>query len=236
MDRYTIAKASKATYAMLGSKNKTERINDADDILEGTGFKTISVLSNRDVVYFRNDDTKQIIIAHRGTDVSGFKTTKDLGSDFLIAVGQEQQGEEFKKRNNRTKKLFKDIPDDYSVFLTGHSYGGSSINESLKSSKLIRDRVDGVSTFNAGFSPFSKKGVGKTTADKLDNKVIHYRTDDDVVSSSIRVNKPFGKIVEYKAKEDVINKIGKAIPLPLQLIFKTRSQINTHKLDNFIKK
>lgn len=234
MNRATLARASKATYAMLGSKNKTERIKEANSVMVGTGFKVIDVLSSRDILYLINDDLKEVIIAHRGTDVSGFKTAPDLKSDFLIAMGQEEQGKQFKKRTSRTKNLMKEVPDDYKVWLSGHSYGGASVNESLKSSKYTADRVDGVSTFNAGFSPFSKKGVGAETESKLLNKVIHYRTSDDVVSSSVRVNKPFGIVKEYRAKESVINQLGKAIPSPLQPIFQTRALLNTHKLDNFI--
>ena len=163
MNRAILAKASKATYAMLGSKNKTERIREANAVMVGTGFKVIDVLSSRDILYLINDDLKEVIIAHRGTDVSGFKTAPDLKSDFLIAMGQEEQGKQFKKRTSRTKNLMKEVPDDYKVWLSGHSYGGSSVNEALKNSKYTADRVDGVSTFNAGFSPFSKKGVGAET-------------------------------------------------------------------------
>ena len=151
----------------------------------------------------------------------------------MISIGQEEQGKQFKKRTNRTKNLVKEIPDDYKVYLSGHSYGGSSVNETLKGSKLVRDRVDGVSTFNAGFSPFSKQGVGKDTQDKLKNKVVHYRINNDVVSESVNVNKPFGRVKEYKAKTSVMNKIGKAIPSPLQPIFQTRELLNSHRIDNF---
>ena len=235
MDRDTLAKASKATYAMLGSKNKTERLMNADNIMEGTGFKAVDSLSGRDILYFKNDDAKQIIIAHRGTDISGFKTSADAGSDFLIAMGQEEQGAEFIKRKNRTRTLVKDAPEDYNLYLSGHSYGGASVNESLKGSKLVRDRVDGVATFNSAFSPFSKKGVGKTTADKLDEKVIHYRISGDVPSASVKINKPFGKVVEYNPKASVMSVVGKAIPYSLQPIFQSQSILNIHKLDNFIK-
>lgn len=235
MDRDTLAKASLATYSMLGSKSKIERVENADEVMDGTGFKVVDSLSGRDVLYLANDDTKQVIIAHRGTDITGYKTAPDLKSDFLIAMGMEKQGEEFIKRKNKTKTLIKNIPDDYSVFLSGHSYGGSSINESLKGSKLVRDRVEGVATFNSGFSPFSKKGVGKTTASKLDDKVTHYRTDEDIVSSSIRINKPFGKIVEYKPKISVMMEAGRKIPSALQPIFSGQHQINIHKITNFMK-
>ena len=235
MDRDTLAKASMATYSMLGSKSKTERVENANEVMDGTGFKVVDSLSGRDVLYLANDDTKQVIIAHRGTDINGYKTAPDLKSDFLLAMGQEEQGAEFIKRKNKTRTLVKDIPDEYSVFLSGHSYGGASQIETLKGSKLVRDRVEGVATFNSAFSPFSKKGVGKTTASKLDDKVTHYRTDEDIVSSSIRINKPFGKIVEYKPKRSVMMEIGKKIPSPLQAIFSGQDQINIHKLSNFIK-
>jgi len=234
MDRATLAKASKATYAMLGSKNKTERINDANAIMAGSGFRVIDVLSSRDILYLINDEKKEVIIAHRGTDISGFKTAPDLKSDFLIAMGQEEQGKEFKKRTTKTKNLMKEVPDDYKVWLVGHSLGGTSVNEALKGSKYTADRVDGAATFNAGFSVFSKKGVGVDTENKLNDKVIHYRTSDDVVSASVRINKPFGTIKEYRAKDSVINTIGKAIPTPLQPIFQTQALLNAHKLDNFI--
>ena len=63
--------------------------------------------------------------------------------------------------------------------------------------------------------------------------MVHYRVDGDIVSESIRVNKPFGKIKEYKAKQSVLNKIGKKIPSPLQPIFKTQDLLNRHKITNF---
>jgi hypothetical protein len=233
MDRATLALASEATYSMLGSKNKTERLMNANNAMMGTGFTAIDSKSNRDILFLENDDKKEIIIAHRGTDITGFKTSPDLKSDFLISIGQEEQGKDFRKRTSRTKNLVKEIPADYKVYLTGHSYGGSSVNETLKGSKLVRDRVDNVATFNSGFSPFSKKGVGKDTEEKLKNKVIHYRVDGDIVSESIRVNKPFGKIKEYKAKQSVLNKIGKKIPSPLQPIFQTQDLLNRHKITNF---
>lgn len=234
MNRAILAKASKATYAMLGSKNKTDRLIDVNIIMSGTGFTAVERFSSRDILFLKNDDKKIIIIAHRGTDITGFKTSLDIGSDYLIAVGQEEQGVQFKKRTSRTRTLFKEIPTDYTVYLTGHSYGGSSINETIKSSSKIADRVDGVATFNAGFSPFSNQGVGATTQNKLQDKVIHYRIDDDVVSASARINKPFGIIKTYKAKDSIIEQIGKAIPTPLQPIFQTQAILNAHKIDNFI--
>ena len=233
MDRTTLAKSAEATYAMLGSKNKTERLIEVQNIMMGSGFQPVDSLSNRDILYLKNDDKKAVIIAHRGTDVSGFKTAPDLKSDFMISIGQEEQGKQFTKRTNRTKNLVKEIPDDYKFYLSGHSYGGSSVNETLKGSKLVRDRVDGVGTFNAGFSPFSKQGVGKDTQDKLKNKVVHYRINNDVVSESVNVNKPFGRVKEFKAKQSVLNNIGKAIPSPLQSIFQTRELLNSHKIENF---
>jgi hypothetical protein len=59
MDRATLAKSAEATYAMLGSKNKTQRLIEVQNIMMGSGFQPVDGLSNRDILYLKTMIKKQ---------------------------------------------------------------------------------------------------------------------------------------------------------------------------------
>ena len=133
-----------------------------------------------------------LLIAHRGTDTSGRRTTRDVGSDLALAVGAEGTNKEFQIRLDRTTNIIQANPNK-TILCTGHSLGGTTINYCLAKSAYIRKRLGFCRTFNAGASPFVSK-VSAATKKKLDPLVRHHRINGDVVSASFLVNTPFGKV------------------------------------------
>jgi len=215
-------------YTMSKTGTKDERINkiNDDEDIKKSGFKAIKEKSGRDITYFENPTDKKVVIAHRGTDVTGAKAKLDIGSDLSYAFGQEKHNKNFKKRTKETKKLLKGVDPSYHTTLVGHSLGGISVNESLKN-KTVRDKTDIAHTYNAGFNPFSTP-VSKTIKKQLDDKVIHHRTKNDIIS---KAGGPFGVTLSYDEKK---KKIYKKIPSKHLNTFKTIDQLNTHGIKQFL--
>ena len=133
-----------------------------------------------------------LLIAHRGTDTSGRRTTRDVGSDLALAFGAEGTNKEFQIRLDRTTNIIQANPNK-TILCTGHSLGGTTINYCLAKSAYIRKRLGFCRTYNAGASPFVSK-VSAATKQKLDPLVRHHRINGDAVSASFLVNTPFGKV------------------------------------------
>jgi hypothetical protein len=230
------ARLANETYNMLGNKSKQERIDKINENIADTGYRAIPSKSNRDIVYFQNDDTKTVTISHRGTDVTGKKTKQDVGADLMFALGAEKHSKEFKKRRDTTSKLVKDIPDDYKLNMSGHSYGYGSMVDTIKNKKNVRDKLiksGGLAEgFNGASSPFTKK-ASKTRQKELQDSVIHHRIDDDLVSKASILNNDVGVVKTYKQKSN--KKIYKSIPSHLKKVFNSLDQLNAHSLNNFIK-
>ena len=64
----------------------------------------------------------------------------------------------------------------------------------------------------------------------LDQKVIHHRTTDDIVSKPFEINVPFGQVQTYKT-QPMSTKIK--VPLKLAGLFNTANAYHAHKLDHF---
>ena len=114
--------------------------------------------------------------------------------------------------------------------MSGHSYGGASINDTINNKKSVRDKLSEAHTYNSAFSPFTTK-IKPKIKDELDKKVTHHRTSNDIVSLSSKINNPFGKIKTYKPKK---NNLIKLVPTVLKPIFSTIEQYHTHSMNNFI--
>ena len=98
------------SYGMIGKESKTERIKKINNIFK-TGFVVDRANSNRDILTLVNKKDLQLHIAHRGTDITGQRTKKDLISDFKIAVGKTKGDKQFKKRTKYTEKALNDHLD-----------------------------------------------------------------------------------------------------------------------------
>ena len=95
MKKHDGAVFSELTYTMLGSNSKASNIQSMNEKLQEEGLGNWSVspnLSGRDISTFVNETTKEVVIAHRGTDTSGKKTKQDVSSDVLLGLGKVTAG------------------------------------------------------------------------------------------------------------------------------------------------
>ena len=228
------ARFSEATYRMLESGNKDERIAKINNDLEDTNYKVIREHSNRDILTLRNETDGKTVVAVRGTDTTGKKTGIDIMADLQFAFGQSDHSNEFRKRRNRIKNALKDSGDD-KVILVGHSLGGGVVKHSISNSNQIRRKIidnGEVHTFNSAAHPFLKDQtkVSKASKKALENKVIHHRTRNDVVSKGLETMIPFGKVQTYDTKT---SNFTKKMPKGLASTFNSLEALHAHKLIHF---
>jgi len=230
-----MAQFAELAYVMNDKKlNKSQRIDKiSKQIPEGY---TIHPASNKDVQLYINPESKHGVIAHRGTDFNGRKIGKDLKADLAYIAGAESQVNQFKKRSNKTKQLIKKIDEelgkDSNLTLVGHSYGASSINNTLLKEPSVRNRVDNVELYNPLIHNTTSKLHTKSNEKKSDvddqlNKLITiHRTKNDLVSAS----KPqHGKVKNYKQKYHSTKKTN-----PFVDMFDKVEQLSAHSIKNFI--
>jgi len=217
-------------YEMVKSGNKEKRINQINKNISHTGFKADENLSNRDILYLKNDDTKEVHIAHRGTDTTGTTKTKtDIRQDLNFALGKEAHDKATQKNVNRTNNLVKATPEGYKITMSSHSLGNVPMMESLKKKKHVRNRVSEAKSFNGAMSPFTDNKVSKAVEKDLKKKVTHHRVKEDLVSANNQNS--IGKVVHHEQKDD--KKKHKKIPKHLSNVFKSLDQLKAHGLHNF---
>jgi hypothetical protein len=229
------------TYEMVGKGGKARRINRINKNIEKTGFTVDREHSGRDVVTYVNPNTQQVHVSHRGTDTSGKRTAQDLHSDFKIAIGQTKKDAHFKTRTKQTVAGLEAYPD-FSATASAHSLGGKSITTSMATNKYVRDRITRADTFNSGATIFKEKEMqvlDKEARGELQNKMVHHRTKNDIVSASMVVNKPLGKVRTYKEKTDANPEqtritsegLGEAL-----MMGNSMDILHSHKMDHFYNK
>lgn len=228
-DAQTSALFAQASYDMLKKGNKEERLNAINETISHTGYKATDK-SNRDMLHLE-DDKGNVHIAIRGTDTSGKKTGQDVETDLKFALNQQHHDKHFKKKINRINNLVKNTDQDKKITLSGHSLGGGVVQESLKTKKNIRNRVEKAHTFNPASSPFTSQVNEKVKKD-LDNKLLNHHVEGDIVSSFSK-SQLQGKTKTYKPKE---NKHIKNIPPKLKHVFTSIDQFKVHSMDNFTNK
>ena len=153
---------------------------------------------SRGVAHFEKDG--QHFVTVKGTNPLNLD---DLKSDASIGLGTTKTDAQFKKRRKAIKKIYKSIPNNESITLTGHSLGGSIVTSAMAKSKSIRDRTDKAHTFNTGYTKaFHKelrKDLSKEDRDELNDKITHHRINNDVVSEQIKGGS-IGKVKNYTKK------------------------------------
>lgn len=226
---------SQLSYRMLDLNTKKENIENINELLIEEKMNDWHVspdLSDKNMVTFVNDITKEVHISHRGTDTSGVTSKSDIKADVLLGVGAESESNKFKRRVKRTEHILSSVPEEYKIYASGHSLGGKTLGHTMEKSRLARERIESVNLYNAGASPFSSQ-VGQGKKKILDKKVTHHRTENDLVSASLLINNPYGKVKTYETKR---SKITKFLPGNLKHIFGTLDALNAHKLDHFKRK
>ena len=126
-------------------------------------------------------------------------------------MGLEKHNKEFKKRANKTNELINTVNPSHKVYLTGHSYGGASINHTLENKKDVLNRISKSYAYNPLTSPFHNPKVSKDKEKKLNEKIEVHKIQGDIPSLA---GYAYGLTKEYKAKNTL--KLPKEIPEHLQ--------------------
>jgi hypothetical protein len=219
-------------------------------------YERVSDLSSPDISTYRRDNA--FIVAHRGTDfkkatdITKHLTRKQLKADSAILFGNRAQNELHKKRTKETERIVASIKSqhpDSTIHVTGHSLGGSTAMHSLIKSKVVRDNVDALHTFNAGSSPFQQKGMSPTNKayKTIEAKSTHHSIQGDEISRSIGDSLIGKKVVYSPGKKkhtitttvlDLASRYLKTHNNPLSklahfAVGKLSNTLSAHSLDNF---
>ena len=200
------AKFAESSYSMIndGIKSRDERKLATKDTLPPDWDLLSGSTSKRSV--FINEKEKEIVIAHRGTNV---KDARDIKADLTIAAGTALSTARFKKaidQDAKTKAKYK--PLGYKIVIVGHSLGGMLAYESGKANKLK------TYTYNAAATPSVlgtvvstdkiKKVLGvESKKDKKARKnITQYNTKFDPVSITSRNKNATNVQVKQKKNKD----------------------------------
>jgi len=232
--------ASRASYEMFGKQPRDERIaktqSTFDSYLPNSGYKIDESLTNSRRTVFTNDDSKDIIIAHRGTKVSK-NDLKDIKADAKIFFNKHEDSKRFQKaidKDNEDIKNFK--KNGYSVTLTGHSLGATT---AMLSSRANQTKSV---VFNAGGSAYGDHGF--QTGKFLSNSTIGGVLGAVILPSGFQVKDKLGMLnkLEKKQKKNIKHYYTTADPVSLtsrklpakQIRINRKSGLDPHTIDNFI--
>jgi len=146
------------------------------------GYK-VDKKSDHNVMGLYNEDKKHLVINHRGSS-----KTEDWLSDLMHGAGYGELEPQANSRRKQTKEMIKQYPNDTKVTLTGHSFGGATVLESLNKSESLNKHIHDVHLFN----PFHARIHSKN------DKVHIHRTASDVASVLPSFNKTHTYKKEYQ--------------------------------------
>jgi len=194
-EQKSMAKLSQIHYNVDGKKSKKKITKKADAL----GYDVVSF--NRGVIHYKNKTDGFNVINIKGTDITNMK---DIVSDAKLGLGLSNTDKQFRSRRNEIKRIYRDTQgqDNY---LVGHSLGGSIGLSSMVKSKSIRDNTKQAYLYNSGYTGLLhdelNKGLSKQDKKELKDKVIHYHTKGDVVSTHLN-NERIGDLKVVKAPKD----------------------------------
>lgn len=238
-----MAQMAAGSYTMGNKKSKKENTKQTNKDIEKTNFVVNHKLSDSGVtVYQHKDDKNHVVVAHRGTAVGGRKGMKDLMNDATLSLGiNAGHKKRFNQRKRTTEKAIRELKPTQ-LHITGHSLGGGTANHAVNESKLIRDNLTSLHTFNGAATLKSQKKLSKAEQAKLKGKVTHHRIKSDVVSISSRAKPPLGgKVKTTTMKKAPVKKksLGRRL-INLHPAVKVtkgaKTSLDSHSIDNFIKK
>ena len=234
---------SQATYIM-GDKRKSrqDKYDEINNLVKDTGYTVIPKYTNKNLVTFENEKGG-VHVAHQGTNVKSTTGFKDIVSDIGIALGLADHLPSVRKRKRQTERVVRELkPEQFT--LSGHSLGGYTVNQTLSSSKKVRNALTQADTFNAGSNPILNDSlkVNNKVKNELKDKVKHHRVQGDLVSAGLKSFTPFGKIETYKLKKEdkderggqrILNKMLSFNPLLSNITNLGKKAIDSHHIDHF---
>ncbi len=240
------AKLAEGSYEM-GEKGKSreERISAINKQVEGTGFSVIDdkKYSNPNITTYKNEETGELHVAHRGTHLTGKRGMKDIRNDIAIGLGLQKLDPRFKRRTKATERVIKDLaPEKFTM--SGHSLGSGTAQYAVANSRTIRKNLKEMHTFNGASNPLLNSNIQVSKKDKkeLDEKVTHHRIKGDIVSAGFKTaTGGFGKVKRYDIKHDeesgkgLVNKIVKNNPVLSKVSQLTSKALHAHKIEHFHK-
>jgi hypothetical protein len=241
----TYAKLAESTYIMdEKGKSRADRIASVNKQVQGTGFKLVDdkKYSNPNMLTFRNEETGEINVSHKGTNIGGRKGMKDIRNDIAIGLGLTKIDPRFRRRTKATERVIKDLkPEKFTM--AGHSLAGHTVQHAIANSKTIRKNLHSAETFNSASNPIlhSDLQVSKKDKKELDDKVTHHRVKGDLVSIGFNQSVPFGKVKKYSVPHDeeigkgIVDKIVKQSPILSKVSQLTSKALHAHHLFHFHK-
>mgnify|MGYP003649416034 FL=1 len=197
-----------STYHMNGTNKRQAKYDKINKEVENTGYEVVPKFTNKGMVVFQNkNDNSKIHVAHKGTSLTAKSGFKDVIADFAIGAGLTSHNNTFNKRDRQTKKIVKHYEklhgDNFKLSASGHSLGGATISKSAQS-KTVRKHLKQLDTFNMGSSPAYNQEIkpSKSAKQDLDPITTHHRIKKDIISASLKLNSPFGKVKTYKVPFD----------------------------------
>lgn len=237
------AKLAEGTYT-IGDKGKSraERIAEVNEFVKDTGFSVVDdkKYSNPNITTYRNNETGEVHVSHRGTHIKGRRGLKDIRNDFAIALGLQKLDPRFKRRTKSTERVIKDLaPEKFTM--SGHSLGNGTMQYAIANSRKIRQNLDEAHSFNGAANPILNADLQVSKKDKkeLDEKVTHHRIKGDVVSAGFKTANAFGKVKRYDVPHDeesgkgLVNKIVKKSPVLSKVKQLTSKALHAHHLFHF---
>jgi hypothetical protein len=230
-------------------QNEEKNTKKINQFLDNQGLGDWEVDSNfydTEVYALKNDTTKEVVIIQRGTDGGnrGGKRDADVNADLYGVVLGKQKGDENQNRavadfyNSRTEKTENIVMGydgtGYKIYGAGHSLGGATFMNTMETSNVARDGISKVKLYNSGASPiFAERRVGKKKKEVLDNKVINYRTKNDVVSLFLIPNTRYGKTI---SKETTATRVAGLLPFGAGIGLMGATALQAHSLENWYNK
>jgi hypothetical protein len=175
--------------------------------------------------------------------VGGKKGMKDVANDLSLSMGLKAgHKKRFNQRKRTTEKAIRDLGGvGGQVHITGHSLGGGTANYAVAQSKLIRDNLTSLNTFNTAAHPVFNSDLKISTADKLKLKgrVVHHRKENDAVSFGLKTYVPLGGVVKTtnvvhddKKGKSMVSKIVNKHPL-VKLGSMGSTSLNAHSMAHY---
>jgi len=173
-------------------------------------FKRNEILSNEETSVFFDPDSRETVVAFRGTTNS-----KDVATDGKVLLGIEKDSSRYKQSEDILAKVLQFYGKDGLITLTGHSLGGGI-------ALTLGEKYDLVSrTYNPAVSIDNIRDSFQSKYQKNKSEQIIYRTANDPVSVGALLS----------SNRNVSRKVVHVLPHPKNLAVPLL--IGDHFLDNF---